>query len=259
MLGFTKTTSSKASDRLRLAMDQWKIQPPPTDRVTPPPAQRQRAVVDQVDSPKPGMQISWSPRSLKAFGAIAAALLVVLGFQWWNSQPGDSSSVTQGAIGQEVFGQDAFGMELPTGVELDTGLSTGVLSMDAGVTVHVAGAVKSPGLYQLPIGSRIADAIAAAGGTTKKSAADSVNLARELVDGEQILVGAQGTSGQVGISINSSSAEQLEELPGIGPVLAERIVDHRTAQGPFTAIDQLAEVSGIGDSVLEKIRSAATL
>ncbi len=245
-------------------MDQWKIQPPPTDRETPPPAQRQRAVVDQVDSPKPGMQISWSPRSLKAFGAIAAALLVVLGFQWWNSQPGDSPSITQGAIGQDAFGQDAFGqnafgMESPTGLELDAGLSAGVNTMDVGVTVHVAGAVKSPGLYQLPIGSRIADAIAAAGGTTKKSAADSVNLARELVDGEQILVGAQGISGQVGISINSSSAEQLEELPGIGPVLAERIVDHRTAQGPFTAIDQLAEVSGIGDSVLEKIRSAATL
>jgi competence protein ComEA len=101
--------------------------------------------------------------------------------------------------------------------------------------------------------------VEAAGGVTKKSAADSVNLARELIDGEQILVGASGSSAQAGISINSASATQLEELPGIGPVLAERIVSHRTSNGPFTSIDQLGNVSGIGDSVLEQIRPIATL
>jgi len=86
-----------------------------------------------------------------------------------------------------------------------------------------------------------------------------VNLARELVDGEQILVGASGSSTAVGISINSASATQLEELPGVGPVLAERIVNHRASNGPFTSVDQLGDVSGIGDSVLEQIRTIATL
>jgi competence protein ComEA len=236
-------------------MDQWKIQPPPVDRVTPPPAQRQRKVDDQDHSLKPSMQIAWTPRSLKALGSIVAVIIIFLSFQWWTSQPGESSPINQDAAGLEL----PAGMELPTGMELDAGLSGKANAIDVGVTVHVAGAVKSPGLYQLPVGSRIADAVEAAGGVTKKSAADSVNLARELIDGEQILVGAQATSGRSGININSATAGQLEELPGIGPVLAGRIVDHRTARGPFTAVDQLADVSGIGESVLEKIRAVATL
>ena len=255
MLGFTKTTSSKASDRLRLAMDQWKIQPPPAEGVAAPPAQRVRALAGEADSTRPPWRFTWSPRSLKALGVITALIILFLCFQWWTSQPGGISpigveSATAGAFMPE---EDSGGLTLSG--DSTEGSGTGV----GGVTVHVAGAVKSPGLYQLPLGSRVADAVEQAGGVTKKSAADSVNLARELVDGEQILVGASGSSTPAGISINSASATQLEELPGVGPVLAERIVNHRASNGPFTSVDQLGDVSGIGDSVLEQIRTIATL
>lgn len=255
MLGFTKSTSTKASDRLRLAMDQWKFQSPPpgqsssTEGLTAPPAQRVRPVSAEADQPRPRWQFTWSPRSLKALGWVVALIVLVLGFQWWTSQPGGTSPVGEdsGAVGALLPEEDSGALTLGQGV------------VAGGVTVHVAGAVKSPGLYELPLGSRVAEAVEAAGGVTKKSAADSVNLARELVDGEQILVGATGSTAQAGISINSASATQLEELPGIGPVLAERIVSHRISNGPFTSIDQLGDVSGIGDSVLEQIRAIATL
>lgn len=249
MLGFYKTTSTKASDRLRLAMDQWKVQPPSVDHVNAPPAQRTRPFLDGADSPRVPWRFTWSPRSLKALGWIFAAIVLVVVFQWWTSQPSGTSPENEdsGAVGTLLSEQDGGALTLGQSV------------VAGGVTVHVAGAVKSPGLYELPLGSRVAEAVEAAGGVTKKSAADSVNLARELVDGEQILVGATGSSAQAGISINSASAAQLDELPGIGPVLAERIVSHRANNGPFTSVDQLADVSGIGDSVMEQIRTIATL
>lgn len=135
--------------------------------------------------------------------------------------------------------------------------------------MHVVGSVKEPGLVRLPAGSRVDDAVKAAGGARSAKALSSVNLARQLVDGEQIVVGSApgepasvtGASGPGtgGISINSATAAELEDLPGVGPVLAERIVQWRTANGPFRSIDELGEVSGIGDSVLGQIRTQARL
>jgi competence protein ComEA len=235
MLGFNKSTSSRAADRLQLAMDQWKIQP-----VTAPPAQRNRVEPDAEQSAAPRFNVPWTPGAVKALIAIATALVVVIGFMWWSSRPG--------------------GELVPLDVNSGSGLELSDESSDtfAPVVVHVAGAVKSPGLYELAPGSRVADAITAAGGVTKKSAADSVNLAREVVDGEQISVGAS-SSGSKGISINSSSATELEALPGVGPVLAARIVAHRESNGPFKTIDDLGDVSGIGSSILGQIRGQATL
>jgi competence protein ComEA len=241
MLGFNKSTSSRAADRLQLAMDQWKIQP-----VTAPPAQRNRvepSSSDTASGQSPGLRfnVPWTPRAIKALIAIATALVVVIGFMWWSARP----------IGELA----------PLDVNSSIGLELSDESSDtfAPVVVHVAGAVKSPGLYELAPGSRVADAITAAGGVTKKSAADSVNLARELVDGEQISVGGASSSGSKGISINSSSATELEALPGVGPVLAARIVAHRESNGPFKTIDDLGDVSGIGSSILGQIRGQATL
>ncbi len=201
---------------------------------------------DLADQPGPGKSEprfrmgSWDGRSIRPlFFIVGAILIVVLGL-WFLGRP-----VTIEPI--------AFGTE--SELVLDAGSSLPEL------VVHVAGSVKNPGLYRLPVGARVADALDAAGGVSKKSAANSVNLAREVVDGEQILVGENTESGGLGsgISINSASANELEDLPGVGPVIAERIVRYREANGPFTSIDALGEVSGIGDSILGSIRDIARL
>lgn len=141
-------------------------------------------------------------------------------------------------------------------------------SAAAVVVVHVTGQVVRPGLVELPAGSRVADAVAAAGGVTKPRAADSVNLARVLVDGEQVVVGvgavgAPAAPAPVGASggstgpvdLNTADAAALDALPGIGPVLAERIVSWRQENGRFGSVDELGEVSGIGEAILGRLRS----
>ena len=133
------------------------------------------------------------------------------------------------------------------------------------VVVHVSGLVAHPGLVELPTGARVADAVEAAGGVTRPRAADSVNLARILVDGEQVVVslsppvagGAVATGGRPAtgpVDLNLASPAALEALPGVGPVLASRIVAWRLANGSFRSIEELAEVSGIGAAVLEQVR-----
>lgn len=126
------------------------------------------------------------------------------------------------------------------------------------VVVHVDGKVREPGVLTLPADSRVVDALRAAGGAEDGADTSSLNLARPLVDGERILVGVpappagaggpQGVSGSADrpIDLNLATADQLEELPGVGPVLAGRIVEYRTAHGGFRSVGQLKEVSGIG-------------
>ena len=127
--------------------------------------------------------------------------------------------------------------------------------------VHVAGAVLEPGLYELDSGARVSDAIAAAGGFTLSAIESSVNLARIISDGEQIVVldETQLTKGSDYISLNSSSASDLERLPGIGPATAKKIVDHRSKIGSFSSIEQITEVPGIGKKLLDQIRDQLTL
>ncbi|MFJ2031023.1 helix-hairpin-helix domain-containing protein [Streptosporangium sp. NPDC087985] len=129
------------------------------------------------------------------------------------------------------------------------------------VTVHVTGKVRRPGVITLPAGSRVTDAVRAAGGLRKGGAAGTLNLARKLVDGEQIVVGATGPAAAapvaadpvaadptgVVLDLNTATPQQLEQLPGVGQVLARRIVEYRDSHGGFRTVEQLREVSGIGD------------
>jgi competence protein ComEA len=135
--------------------------------------------------------------------------------------------------------------------------------------VHVAGAVRRPGLVSVPAGSRVAAAVARAGGPTRKADLTGVNLAAQVEDGQQVVVpvagavpGATGSStaaaGPAGVkpSLGSATVEQLDEIDGIGPTLAERIVEYRTENGGFSSVDELDEVDGIGEARLKTLREA---
>lgn len=131
------------------------------------------------------------------------------------------------------------------------------------VQVHVVGEVGTPGLYELPLGSRVEDAVTAAGGFLKDAVQHSVNLARTLSDGEQIVVLSQADfeGGETGgmVSINRADLEQLDKLPGVGPSLAARILELRSELGSFSDIRQLREVSGIGEKLFANIKDLVTL
>jgi len=139
------------------------------------------------------------------------------------------------------------------------------------VLVDVAGWVRRPGVYEFTEGARVIDAIDAAGGARSGAVLEALNLAAPLTDGTQILVPREGqegvapapvTGGAVAgglVNVNSAIATELEELPGIGEVIAQRIIDYRTENGPFATVDELLDVSGIGDAILESIRELVTV
>jgi competence protein ComEA len=138
------------------------------------------------------------------------------------------------------------------------------------VAVHVAGRVRRPGLVRLAAGSRVLDAVRAAGGTRPGADLDAVNLARKLVDGEQIRIPARGEpvtpapdgapgAGAAGpLDLNTATAEQLDTLPGVGEVTAGRIVAYRS-EHPFTSVDELLEVPGIGQRRFEQLKDLVTV
>jgi competence protein ComEA len=136
------------------------------------------------------------------------------------------------------------------------------------IFVHIAGSVRHPGIYQLDSGARVYEAVLAAGGLTPKANQMSVNLARVLTDGEQLIVAStsQTLNQQFSIpnqpsliSLNQATASQLEDLPGVGPALAGRIVDWRTANGGFKSKEDLLNVSGIGDKLFAGVKDLVVL
>jgi competence protein ComEA len=139
---------------------------------------------------------------------------------------------------------------------------------EATLFVHIVGEVREPGIYQLEIGSRLIDAVFAAGGLTKVADEASVNLARELTDGEQVIIfkigdaqSAQSASqqGMTQISLNRATQSELEELPGVGPALAQRIIDWRSANGGFKKKEDLLNISGIGDKLFAGLKDSVSL
>jgi competence protein ComEA len=139
------------------------------------------------------------------------------------------------------------------------------------VVVHVVGQVYRPGLYSLPDGSRVNDALEKAGGAKPRAALELVNLAAPVADGQQILVpsrqqAAQAASGDssagapgLKVHLNSATLEQLDQLPGVGPVTAQKILDYRTAHGSFGSVDELDAVTGIGPARLAELRDLVDL
>lgn len=166
---------------------------------------------------------------------------------------------------------------LPAPVEVRASTGPPVAAPDvtpspaAVLLVDVAGWVRRPGVYEFSEGARVIDAIDAAGGARPGALLQSLNLAAPLVDGTQILVpkegavppaeGAGAVPGSSGglVNVNTATPAELETLPGIGEVIAQAIVDHRTENGPFASVDQLLDVSGIGDATLENIRELVTV
>jgi len=141
---------------------------------------------------------------------------------------------------------------------------------DAGpdVVVHVVGAVRRPGLYRFPSQSRVADAVARAGGATRRADLALVNLAAPLADGTQVVVPVKATAAGAPpagsaatpagpVHLNVATLEQLDALPGVGPVTAQKILDYRQKHGAFSSIDELDAIPGIGPARIEQLRDVA--
>jgi competence protein ComEA len=227
-------------------------QPPPF--VLPPdgPGSRVRAM------------LAGAGRQRVAIALLALAALVGGGFVWARATPRPAGATT----GQEPVAPSD--QTLPRAAP-----DTSATAAPSGeVAVHVAGRVRRPGLVRLPAGSRVQDAIRAAGGATSGADLNAINLARKLADGEQVRVPAPGdpapppdpavTPGGAGatpsapLDLNTATPEQLDTLPGVGEVTASRIITYRSAH-PFTTVDELLEVPGIGQRRFDQLKDLVTV
>ncbi|KAF2780171.1 membrane-bound DNA-binding protein [Streptomyces sp. OM5714] len=204
---------------------------------------------------------------------VVAAVFAVQHFRSGRTQPVAAPEVVReaAAYGAATPGQAtedrATVKEPEPGAAPTTGAGAGA---GAEIVVDVGGKVRKPGVHSLPAGSRVEDALRAAGGVKPGTKTDGLNRARFLVDGEQVMVGASapapppgpGTAsgGQAGagpaapVSLNTATTDQLDTLPGVGPVLAQHIIDYRTQHGGFRSVDELREVNGIGERRFADLR-----
>jgi competence protein ComEA len=207
----------------------------------------------RLDPGRPGAWALW------VVAVLAAA--AVVGWTWLGRPAVDELPV------DEVPVATATGATAPPGTPSATSAAGAPTATGGTVVVSVIGQVATPGLVTLPAGSRVADALSAVGGLLPDADPASVNAAAVLSDGQQLAVGVPGAAAPSGppgtggtgsgglLDLNAATVADLDGLPGIGPVLAQRIVDHRTAHGPFTSVDQLDEVSGIGPAIFADLAS----
>jgi len=180
-------------------------------------------------------------------GAVIVVVLVALGCAVLATALTGSPTAVEIARGELGSGGDAIVVESPS------------------LFVHVTGAVMRPGLFELAEGSRVIDAIAAAGGFTDEANRDQLNLARLLTDGEQFAVPAAGDDVDAAaasdgrVNLNTADAAALDTLPRIGPAMAARILAWREANGRFASVDDLRNIAGIGDATFEGLRDLVTV
>lgn len=180
-----------------------------------------------------------SRSQLLVYAALAVAVLLV-GARWIRSS-GEGAAASSGlSFPADSGGEAAAGRD---------------------VIVHVAGAVRRPGVYRLPVGARVTDAVRRAGGFSRGASGDAINLAARLSDGQQVVVpgpggaAASSAGGEGPISLGSATAEELDRIEGIGPVTAQKILEFRDQHGGLSSIEQLDEVPGIGPSTMESLRA----
>jgi competence protein ComEA len=184
---------------------------------------------------------------VRALAAVAVVAVALAGFFAWRARPR-----------VEPVG---------AGASPAAALAGGPSASPASVVVAVSGRVQHPGLVRLPAGARVADAIDAAGGALPDTDLSAVNLARKLADGELIAIGVPPPAGAPGpggagtgpLNLNTATEAQFEALPGIGPVLAQHIVEYRTRHGQFKSVDELKQVDGLGAARFGQLKPLVTV
>jgi competence protein ComEA len=210
--------------------------------------------------------------------ASTGALAIVVALGWWllRSPAAPTEARLPSAASSTTSPGDPVGSAPGGRTDVTGALVPGPSTSLADLVVHVAGAVNAPGVFELPAGARVGDAVAAAGGASADGDPDALNLAAPLVDGDRVAVPVRGAvpvgAGADGgvtnaaadqrsgpVNVNTASAADLEGLPGVGPATAAAIVAHREANGPFASVDDLESVRGIGPAKLEALRDAVTV
>ena len=229
----------------------WQATPEPEPEPEPPALGTAGAFGGRLAAFDPGRP------GVKALAAVAALVVIIAGFLAWRARPHTETVAPGGppvpaSVKQDE--QDPMAVPAPSG------------SASAQVVVAVAGKVAKPGLVTLPAGARVADALTAAGGALRGVDPGPLNLARKVVDGELIMVGAPPPSAAAAanapggpLNLNAATLADLDTLPGVGPVLAQRILEARDAQGGFKAVSDLRKVSGIGSSRYEQLKDLVTV